>query len=85
MELMAIKRDGLVHLLHLLLSALVGVYITASNLFDFTGELPSSGIPPVFEILVEAFALQCYVRTVPREDHKSHLEGFPTLNCQSMP
>ena len=82
MGLIAVKQERLVHLLHLLLYDLVGVYTTARNLFNFSGELLSSGTLPVLEILVEAFVVQCYVRTVPREDHKSHLEGFPTLNCQ---
>ena len=56
--LLQLYPEGMVHLLHVLLSVLVGPYYTAWRLFACHVELPTKGLPPVVKIPVEAFGLQ---------------------------
>ena len=72
-----------VHLLHLLFSVQVGLYSTAWWILACHGELPSTGLPCVVDITLDAFRLWCSVRTVLRADHISHLEGVTPFVWQA--
>ena len=53
--LVAVKPDGMFHLMRLLLSIRVDIYSTRRRLFAYLGDLTSEGIPPVVDIPYEAF------------------------------
>ena len=75
---------GKVNLLHSLFSVLDGLYSMAQKILAFLGDLSDKGLPPVVEITTDAFAVQRAVRTVPRADHVSHLDGVTLILWQSM-
>ena len=63
----------MVHLMHLLFSVRVNIYLNSRLLFDCLGELPSEGLSPVVEIPHETFAVRSSVCAVLRVDHITHL------------
>ena len=79
------KRDGMMHLLHLLLSIPFSIYLTTRGVFTFVGDPPEAGFPQVVDIRVETFAVRSSVRTVTRANHQIQMERYPMLDCQSMP
>ena len=83
--LLQVDPDRAVHILHSLLSVPVDLYSTAQRLFEFRGELPHKGLPPVVEFPVDAFGVRRSVRAVLREDHIIHLEGVSPSACQATP
>ena len=78
--LLGVDRGRTVHLLHLAISVLVNLYSTTRRFFAFLGELPEEGLPSVVELPAEALAVRCYMRTIPRADHVSHLGGVSPPN-----
>ena len=50
-----VNLDGIVLFLHSLFSVPIGLYSTASWLFNCHVELPREGIPPVVDLTVKAF------------------------------
>ena len=83
--LFQVDLDKTVHLLHSLLSVPVGLYSMSWRLFACCGDLPLEGLHPVVELPVDAFSVRRSLRTVPRADHISHLEGFPPFAWQATP
>ena len=83
--LVEVDPDGMVHLMHLLLSVWVDIYLTSRRLFACLGELPANGLPPVVEISHETFAVRHSVRAVPRVDHVTHLWGTPPTDWHTRP
>ena len=61
------------------------IYSTARRLFTCRGELPSEGLPPMVEMIMDAFGVRCSMRTVLRVDQVSHLEGVTPSVWQSIP
>ena len=87
MERLALVRfdqDRTVHLLHSLFSFLVGPYSTDMILLAFNRELPSEGLPPVMELLYDAFAVRCAIFAVSLVDHHVYVEGIPLPCWKSM-
>ena len=82
--LLQVDLDGTVHLLHLLFSVPAGLYSTAWRLFTCRGELPNEGLPSMLELTLDAFRVWCSMRTVPRAEHVSHLEGVTPSVWHSM-
>ena len=78
--LVGFDLDGQVHLLHLLFSVLVNIYLKECRLFACPGELPAEGLPPVMAIPPDFFVDRRSVRAVPREDHIAHMGGISPLN-----
>ena len=54
--LVAVDKDGRVHLMHSLFSVCVDVYSTECHLFACIGELPAEGLPQVTRLLPDFFA-----------------------------
>ena len=75
LALLAVYRDGEVHLLHYFFSVLVGVYSTYKQILVFDTKLLASVTPLVFDILLEVFVVRRSFHAVPREDHWIHLGG----------
>ena len=71
--LVGVNPEGMVNLLHLLLSFLVKLYSNRRSLFAFHGNLPAKGLPLVMEIPHDYFAERHYVHAMPRVDHMTHL------------
>ena len=71
--LIRVNQDRTVHLLHLLFSVPFGMYSTSRQIFACLGKLPEKGLPLVFKILTEAFAVWRSIPTIPRADHVSRL------------
>ena len=70
---------------HSLFSVPAGLYSMAWRLFACHGDLPIEGLPPVVELPMDAFRVQRSIRTVPRADHVSHLEGVTPSVWQATP
>ena len=57
-NLIGVDLDGMVHLLHPLLSVLVDLVLTSQRLFVCQGELPSKVLPPVVEVPYDSLLAQ---------------------------
>ena len=69
-----------VHLMNLLLSVRVNVYLTQQRLSACLGELPAEGLSPVVEVPEKAFAARRSILAVPQIDHVTHLGGISLLD-----
>ena len=85
MTLVGVDPDGMVHLMHFMLSVWVVIYSNSQHLFACLEELPVEAPPPVVEIPHKAFAERHSVRDVPQVDHVTHLGGIPPPNWQTYP
>ena len=79
LSLLRVDQEGMVHLLHSLLSVLVRLYYMARRIFDCLGELPNEGLPMVLEITVDAFTARQFVCATQWADHVIHLERVTPL------
>ena len=57
----------------------------ARRVLDFSGELPTEGIPPMRDLPISSFFVQRAISAVLREDHIVHVEGIIPLIWQKMP
>ena len=71
--LLAVDREGAEHLLHSIFSVPATVYSVTLLVFILFGCIQISGIPLLFRIMVDTFAVQRSVSAVPRADYSSHL------------
>ena len=63
--LVGAEKDGRVHLIHLLFSVCVDVYLAECCLFACLGELTAEGLPPVMDIPPDFVAAWRCVRVMP--------------------
>ena len=77
MALLGVNQNGMVHLMQLLFSVLVGLYSSERKFFYCCRELPRKGIPPVDKMGIDAFGVWRAMHAVMRVDYISHLEGPP--------
>ena len=68
-----VNQDGTVHILNFLFSIPVCLYSSYWQLFSCFIELTREGIPPVFDLGIDAFGVWRAVRVVLRVDHVRHL------------
>ena len=83
--LLQVEPDGMVHVLHSMLSVPVDIYSTARRLFACRGELPLEGLPPVVELPVDVLLVRRSVCAVLRDYHIIHLEGVSPSSWQATP
>ena len=76
MNLVEVDLDGMVHLLHSLLSVWVDLYSTIQRLFSWRGYLLSKVLSPVAEIPHKLFAARRSVCAMLQVDHVTHLGGI---------
>ena len=85
LTLLGVNWDGTVYLLHPFFSVTVDPYFTDWRLLTFVGGLPLEGLPPVTELLVDAFTLRHAIHAVPWANHYVHVEGVPPPHWHLMP
>ena len=83
LTVVGVDPDRRVHIIHLLFSVQVNLYLTQQRLFACLGDLPVKGLPPVVEIPNKAFVAQRSVHAVPRMDHVTHLGGVSPPDWQT--
>ena len=84
-NLVWVDPEGILHLLHSLLSVRVDLYSTIWHLFAWLGELPAEGLPPVMEIPHKAFMSRRSICAIPQVEHVAHLGGIYLPDCQKIP
>ena len=77
--MVGLDPDERVLLMHLIFSFRVSFYSTQRHIFACLVKIPAKGLPPVVDIPHGDFSARRSVRTVPRVDHITHLEGISLL------
>ena len=83
--ILSVEGDGRLQPLNSLFYVLVDIYSNARQLLSCLGELPEDRPPPVADILVEAFAVRCDIRSVAQTDHLRYLGEVPLIDWQLIP
>ena len=83
--LVGINPDGMLHLIHLLFSVRVNLYLNSLCLFACMGELLAEGLPLLVEIPLESFAAWRSACAMPQVDHVTHIGGISPPNWQTNP
>ena len=74
--LVGVDPDGMAHLMQLLLSVWVDLYLTSQHMFACLVDLPAEGLPSVAETPHKAFAAWRSICAVPSVDHVTQLGGI---------